>query len=146
MHGHRILGGLLIGGLAALAAGCGGSNDVALVPVEGTVTLNGEPLVGAEVLFRPEGKGRPSAARTDLDGHYRLLYTDEQWGAVPAKHKVSITTRIEPDSDSDDEFKQKGRKELLPANYNQKTTLEADLTAGSQEPIDFRLETKTSGS
>ena len=49
----RSLGGAL--GLALLiGAGCGGNSPV---PVRGTVTLDGNPVAGAVVLFIPEGAG-----------------------------------------------------------------------------------------
>lgn len=125
---------------AVTASGCSGSDAPELATVEGTVTLNGEPLVGAEVVFRPEAKGRSSIGRTDMDGRYSLIYTPEQPGAIKSKHKVTISTRVDPDSDSDDPFLQKGRKELVPAKYNKESTLEVDLTAEASKKLDFLLE------
>ncbi len=66
----RLLPCLLI---AACLAGCGG-DGLQLVQVNGTVTLDGQPLVGAAVIFHPDG-GRPSVGETDSEGRYSLKYT-----------------------------------------------------------------------
>ncbi|MBX3441415.1 MAG: hypothetical protein KF774_03340 [Planctomyces sp.] len=125
---------------ACLASGCGGS-DVVLTRVEGMVTLDGEPLSDAEVVYRPKGRGRPSFGRTDEGGHYTLSYLEGQEGALAGAHTVTISTLIEPDSDSDDPVKQQGRPERVPAQYNVKTTLEEELNAGELNVKDFDLAT-----
>jgi hypothetical protein len=55
--------------------GCGGDGRPKLVPVEGTVTINGEPLDGATVVFKVvDVKGdyaRPSQAITDAQGKFK---------------------------------------------------------------------------
>lgn len=56
------------------ALGCGGGADrPPLGYVTGTVTLNGEPLVGVIVLFKPDN-GRAATAITDGKGFYNLEY------------------------------------------------------------------------
>lgn len=118
--------------------GCGGGDGVDLVPVEGTVTLDGQPLPDAWVTFSPE-LGRPSSGKTDSEGRYRLQYTPDARGAVPGKHHVTISTFVEPDSDSSDSEKQAGKPERIPEKFNKKTTLTVDLVAGKREPRDFAL-------
>src|SRR5262245_49070668 len=56
---------LLLGG--ALLAGCSGGDRPELGYVSGTVTMDGEPLVGVIVTFKPE-QGRPAVDVTDADG------------------------------------------------------------------------------
>ena len=73
-------------------SGCGDS----LVPLEGTVTLDGKPLAGAKTLFqRSEGpvNERAFMAETDKDGHYavRPSWNDRQ-GIVPGKYQVFISS------------------------------------------------------
>lgn len=125
------------------AAGCGGGKEIGLVSVEGVVTLNGAPLPDASVIFRPT-KGRPSIGITDTNGRYRLEYIEGQKGAIAGQHKVSISTFVEPDRDSSNPLLQKGRPELVPAQYNAKTTLVADLKSGENEVVDFDLEARKS--
>lgn len=78
-------------------SGCGGDMDVA--PVSGTVTLDGQPLDRASVLFEPEN-GRPSYGVTDGRGRYRLLYTRDQDGAEVGECRVKISTLMQPEGPS----------------------------------------------
>lgn len=118
--------------------GCGG-DGLHLATVDGIVTLNGEPLAEARIVFYPEGGGRLSHAITDLDGSYSLVYVDGIRGALPGTHKVSISTFVEADPDSDDALIKMGQRELLPPQYNSLTTLTAELSPGQSEKLDFDL-------
>ena len=135
---------LTIAALMVVVTGCGGGNRLELVPVKGVVTLDGKPLADARIIFRPAEGGRPSNAVTDSYGSYKLKYTEDQYGALPGKHSVSISTFVEADPDSSDPLIKTGRRESLPANYNTQTTLQAELESGSSEKLDFEL--KASGS
>jgi len=82
----------LIGGALV---GCGG--DESVVPVSGTIRLDGEPLAGARINTQPIGSrdgGNPgigSFAVTGDDGHYELELTQPaQPGAVVGTHRVRI--------------------------------------------------------
>jgi hypothetical protein len=129
--------------VAAASAGCSSGDQIKLVPVEGVVTLDGEPLADAFVIFQSD-RGRPSVGTTGSDGRYRLQYTKETPGALPGRHQVTISTHIDPDSDTDDAERQAGRRERIPARYNSQTTLEAVVDAKGSEPADFHLESTNS--
>jgi hypothetical protein len=78
-----------LGGLCV--AGCGSG---AVVPVQGTVTVDGKPLPGGTVVFHPDpaGDGTPrqeARATIQLDGSYHLS-TNGRPGAVPGRYKVCI--------------------------------------------------------
>lgn len=76
-------------------AGCPGSVTVEkpdLVPVEGTITLDGEPLVGASVMF-----GGVSVGHTDANGHYELSYQGTDKGAPAGPHVVVVEKWVMPD-------------------------------------------------
>lgn len=124
---------------AFLAIGCGGGDGPSLVPVEGSVTLDGQPLAEARIIFRPAEGGRPSNAVTDSDGNYKLQYTEDRIGALPGKHSVSISTFVEADPDSSDPVTKTGRRESLSPKYNTQTTLQAELDTGTTEKVDFEL-------
>lgn len=124
--------------------GCGQGDGLDLVPVQGQVTLGGAPLPDADVIFQP-AIGRPSVGRTDAEGRYRLQYTSEKPGALSGRHKVLITTFVEPDSDSSDPERQAGRPERVPAQYNSRSTLEVEVDSGRKEPLDFTLEAQAEG-
>jgi hypothetical protein len=78
--------------LAALGGGCGESGP-ALVPVTGTVTLNGKPLEGATVSFMPDPSnkgGIPGEDLTGPQGNYKAI-TLGRSGLVPGKYKVTVS-------------------------------------------------------
>src|SRR5258708_29057010 len=79
-------------GLLFCSVGCGEN----LAPVSGKVTLDDKPLPNAMVIFHPDSNGpNPgpgSHGKTDDKGEFMLsLMTRGVKGAVPGKHKVSIT-------------------------------------------------------
>jgi hypothetical protein len=75
---------------ALLVCGCGSGKQ--LLPVSGTVTLNGQPLKAGNVQFVPEASG-PQAEEIPIgevrDGKYELA-TRGKKGAPPGKYKVVV--------------------------------------------------------
>jgi len=119
---------ILAAAALVLAAGCSCSGRPPLGSVSGTVTLDGQPLANALVMFTPEGPGRTSLGTTDAEGKYTLAYLRDIVGANPGRHYVRITTATE----------QNGGREILPSKYHAQSTLSADVVAGSNT-IDFSL-------
>jgi hypothetical protein len=81
--------------LMACSAGCGDKAPVPLEAVAGQVTFYGRPVV-AELLFQPiqadgSPNGRPSYALSSSDGRYAARFTPEFLGAVPGRHRVTVT-------------------------------------------------------
>jgi len=115
--------------------GCGGSAEVpALGQVTGTVTLDGDPLVGVNVVFKP-AEGRAATGLTDAEGKYTLLYNANNPGSKTGANTVSMDWPTgTPDA------------QLLPSKYTSKSELTADVVAGSNT-FDFKLEStaKTKG-
>jgi len=75
--------------------GCS-SNSVkypTLASVQGTVTLDGQPLEGATVTFVP-ATGRASSGLTDAAGYYTLHYTKTIAGATIGQHRVMIQKMV----------------------------------------------------
>lgn len=122
-----------------LASGCSSSpkDQPELGAVSGTVTMDGEPLVGVEVIFGPES-GRSSTAFTDDEGHYTLNYLHDTPGAKLGPHKVSISTYLEDESDPDAEA---NFVETIPAKYNTKTALTREVKPGDNV-FDFPLKSE----
>jgi len=120
------------------AAGCGGSSGPATETVHGKVTLDGNPLPDAGVEFVPDA-GRPSAARTDSNGEYRLEYSLDQAGALQGQHTVRITTGGERPDPATEEMKR--FPELLPPKYNTNSELRREITSGDNE-INFELQSR----
>ncbi len=130
-------------------AGCG-AEEVQLASVTGTITMNGEPLPGATVLFRPrtsaddsELKGASeSFGKTDEKGHYELaVVMTGDTGAVVGPNNVIITLdafeEILPSYDS--AGKDRRGPNPIPAEYNSKMTLEFDVPPDGTENADFKL-------
>jgi hypothetical protein len=80
--------------LPLILAGCGGKGGP--VPVQGIVTLDGQPVANAQVTFAPEAMdGHMAFALTDDDGVFSLTTPPELKGALPGAYKVLIT-KAEP--------------------------------------------------
>ena len=132
--GVRRIGACLASLLAlVLLVGCGNSN---LGQVSGTVTLDGEPLADATLIFTPRTGGRPAAGRTDSQGRYELIFDRNSAGAQLGEHVVEITTADEIANDDDTV---ETIPEKVPAKYNFNTELTATIEAGSNV-FDFPLE------
>ncbi len=116
---------LLVLVLAAGASGCG-REPFQTAPVSGRVTLNGQPLAGAAVMFSPvptsvdtNEPGPDAGGFTDSDGRYSLTLTGKNIkGAVIGLNQVRITLvpKDDPNDDTPRPFKQ------LPARYNSRNT------------------------
>ncbi|MEL7499375.1 MAG: carboxypeptidase-like regulatory domain-containing protein [Planctomycetota bacterium] len=129
--------------IAMVSAGC--SSDVG--SVSGKVTINGEPIDNATVMFYPD-QGRASVGHTDSAGRYTLNYTQGRKGAVIGSHKVTISTEVFAEEDRNVDYDEadqapivKGRPESMPPKYldPDKTVLSAVVNGGSNT-IDFDLE------
>jgi hypothetical protein len=81
--------GLAFSILCAGLAGCGRSDLPPLGQVSGTVTMDGQPLDGVIVLFKPK-EGRPAAATTNSSGYYELEYIDRVKGTKTGPNTVSF--------------------------------------------------------
>lgn len=84
--------------VAVAMLGCGGES-VETAPVAGTVTYNGSPVEGADVVFHPKSEsGRVASAKTDAEGKFTLstyVTSDQQeQGAVPGEYGI-VVSKIE---------------------------------------------------
>ncbi|MDR1924922.1 MAG: carboxypeptidase-like regulatory domain-containing protein [Planctomycetaceae bacterium] len=76
--------------------GCGYNGLRGLVPVEGRVTLNGEPLADATVEFAPaelNGGQHGASGVTDASGRFVLKTNTESVGIAPGEYKVVVTKK-----------------------------------------------------
>ena len=102
--------------LAVVLAGCG-SNSL-MVPVSGTVRLDGQPLVNASVSFVPDGNGKQATGTTDEKGKFVLSTIDPRDGAMPGTYKVVIA----PNSAASD----------IPEGLSASEAMEADAAAAAK--------------
>ncbi len=109
-----------------LLVGCSGKPEHPDVGrVSGVVTLDGQPLAEATIMFQP-ANGRASQATTDSAGKYSLIYLDGVPGAMLGTHTVIIRTEI-PGEDGQPPI----AKEKLPKKYHDRTELTAEVKPGS---------------
>ena len=117
----------------AMVLGCRPSGPE-MVPVSGTVTLDGHPLPTAEILFVPEeGAGNPSPGRV-TDGRFDLL-------CLPGKMKVEIRATREF-GEVDPAMGARPQQQYLPARYNTATELRAEVRLDSENNFAFELNEK----
>src|SRR5262249_21470090 len=124
-------------------AGCGGSSGG--VAVTGTVTLDGKPLPGALVTFRPEGAtgGLGGSGRTGPDGKYVIMPARGGKGILPGEYRVTVSRQRRPDGSAPDPGAppiESDARETLPAKYSDPdaTGLRATVS-GDAKAHDFAL-------
>lgn len=125
---------LILAALACVAVGGCQPDGPERGDVEGVVTLDGKPLGGALLTFRPQAGGRPSYARTDENGVYELVYASGLTGALVDDHLVEIST--ETAGDPGQEIAPS--PERLPPRFNSQSNLVKTVDAGDNE-INFEL-------
>ena len=147
---------LVISGAAVmLIAGCQPTaKGPPLVPVEGTITLDGKPLAGANVMLVPRGETRGDKAfygKTDAAGKFVAASTDgKRKGAAVGNYQVVINKLVKPDGSDfipdpnagpEDTG---GFREVLPAVYSDtaKSMLVADVPDGGTKSLEFKLNSK----
>ncbi len=128
-------------GLAVLAAGC--SDGVRLLPVTGTVSIDGQPVADAAVMFTPVDGGPIASATTDDRGIFSLA-TANRPGAVAGEHRVTVCKQITHNPD----YKNLSRQDagmmriewITPPRYSQPDTsgLRATVQRG-MESLSFDL-------
>ena len=104
--------------LALLLAACGRPG---LAGARGRVTLDGQPLADAYVVFCPTQQGTTSYGKTDADGRYRMLFKDNEPGAWLGETLVRISTGDLAAGD------RAAAAERVPVVYNVKTTLKVEV-------------------
>lgn len=120
-------------GLLIVCLGCSSK----LPQVEGTVTLDEEPLAGAFVSFQPVGAGAMATATTDDGGRYSIN-TGAQGGVAAGAYRVAVTayhTRASANEQNPPQF-----SVATPKRYNdpESSGLEAVVEPG-KNTFDFAL-------
>ena len=117
----------IVGLLLLLAfTGCNKSGPD-LAPVRGRVTLDGKPLVMADVYFHPDGEKSPSIGRTNAEGQYNLGYKRGVEGGMLGWNTVRIQSVT--------------GTPLVPPRYNRDTELRREVKP-EKNTFDFELTTE----
>jgi hypothetical protein len=144
-----LIGGLLAGSLV----GCSRSTSFT-VAVSGLVTVDGQPLESGKITFAPSRPGAPVAVGDIVKGKYSVPASEGPW---PGQQTVRIVAFKEKSAPAAPAFtpvqsmapseKQKSavakeQEQYLPAKFNTESRLEANLQSGTNENVDFTLDTK----
>ena len=139
-YAERTLRIVFLLGLVALV-GCGGGDD--RFRLEGSITLDGEPLTTGGISFRPQrGTRGPTAGGRITDGKFFV---------EPAKGTFAGTFRVEIISSRKtgqkvmdnvmgtmaDEYKQ-----IIPVRYNRQSELTAEVKKDGPNKFEFALESQ----
>lgn len=131
--------------LVLATAGCGGGASVETVPVAGLITMDGEPLVNAAVMFQltsdTEATAPTSAGITDDEGRYTLQVSiSDTSGAVVGEHRVSVTMDAYEEDEEDDGDSEVN--EPIPNKYNVDTELIFNVPEGGTDQANFELQSE----
>lgn len=123
--------------------GCGGgAGDMPQVgTVTGTVTLDGQPVSEANIVFNPVSGGRSATAVSDSSGKYTLQYLGGVPGAVVGQNEVLVSTGAAQVGDEGGEEYAPAKKETIPAKYHNdgnESELKVEVKAGDNT-IDLKL-------
>ena len=124
--------------------GCGGRDEgPEVIPVKGQVTVNGEPLKGAGVSFRPDTERGNTAeympgGSTDEQGNYEIAAVANKKGAPPGWYKVVVMPpSAPPGSDIVIEYPDYNPKFMRP----EETDLEIEVKATEDgEPMVYDIQ------
>lgn len=124
-------------------------SKLGLVDVSGTVTLDGQPLSGATVIFEtPDMKY--SYGETDSSGNYTMMFNSEQSGVTTGHKTVRIVTGTVGDEGEGGE-EEEGQEEAVstsmtvPACYNKKSSIEVEVESSGTFNFDLKSDCSTSG-
>lgn len=123
-----------------LLAGCGG-DGIPRAAVQGTVTYDGEPVESGVIMFIPETVA-PVALKITAGQYDTDSDVNDRRGAVIGHCSVQIfanrpTGKIYTDVMTGEKMEE--TKQFVPAKYNERTELTAEVEAG-QQTIDFHLD------
>jgi hypothetical protein len=133
---------LLMLPLAVFLAGCGQTGP-ARGPIQGKITVGGQPLSAGHILFTPvaPNKGPATSARITA-GEYKLPKSE---GPVIGQNLVQVEADLNPGFAIDDEaaFAKRGGKPLppnpIPIAFNKHSTLTVEVKAGEQNQFDVAI-------
>lgn len=129
---------MLAGALVSLA----GCNDHGRLAIEGTVSLNGQPLEDGNIRFAPQdGTEGPSAGASIQEGRFRIK---GQGGTFAGTFRVEIRASRKTGRQMTDVT---GRKvdqleQYIPVRYNRQSELTATVTTEGPNRFEFVLHSK----
>ncbi len=120
--------------LSVSLTGCSGSQGEPC-SVEGSVTLNEEPIKTGTIVFEPLGQGGARGGATVTDGKYQIPTDREMWAGtftvriVGFRKTGDMTAAFESIGDESGEDVAVV-EDIVPRKFNSESTLQVTLTAG----------------
>ena len=108
--------------------GCGGDG---LTDVTGTVTIDGMPLAEGDIILEAADKNAAPQGTTIKNGEFKLR--------IAPGNKIVRITASEGDGKIDPLMKTEGKRSIIPAEFNEKSTLTAEIKAGVNAPLTFEV-------
>jgi len=131
---------LMLAVIAVLPAGC---RDTRRQSIEGTVTIDGQPMAeGCVRLIPDEGTSGPTAGAIISNGRFTI---DGAKGTFAGRFRVEIlATRPTGQSTVDPVTGERVpvRAQYVPARYNAESELTAEIVAGQPNRLEFNLASK----
>lgn len=119
---------------AFLLSGCSPAGPERFA-VQGRVTLDGQPVSEASIIFTPQGKGLAAAAVIE-NGQYKLTGAD---GPSKGDFRVQINpSEIEIEQAESEELPRANKRPRIPLPY-QKGNLTVTITGEPEQVLDFPL-------
>ena len=134
--------------IAVLAAtGCGSKYKV--VPVSGTITLNGKPLPDVTILTQPVSQtaennapGPGSYGKTDAEGRFTLeLQNEPTPGAVPGKCIITVVEKAHSADPTSDVVTREDRRTRIPPEYRE-NSVTYDIPEDGTDAMNIDIDTK----
>lgn len=124
----------------ALLVGCNRGPELARL--NGTVLLDGEPLMFGSVMLQPES-GQPALGRIQPDGSFTMSTNNLNDGAMVGLNRIRISCYEGQNPDfGEDAIEQKGLGKLLVreiyAHYSS-SDLSVEVVSGKNEPLVIKL-------
>jgi hypothetical protein len=114
-------------GILLLCAGCAAPE----AEVSGTVYVDEQPLKEGDILFEEADKSKTPAAGKIVEGKYTVK-------VLPGAKVVRVTAS-RPGKIVDAAMGGPSLEQYIAGEFNEKTTLTADIKPGKQEKVDFRV-------
>lgn len=141
MHkqGYFFSGLLILTSLLAL--GCSQGDMPEIGHVSGTVTFDGKPMEGVQVMFEPVDGARSATAMTDAEGKYVLKYNGNTEGTKTGENLVRLISARGSTRDDNGRVIDPGKKEAFPPEYNSASTQKVTVEGGNNT-FDFHITSK----
>jgi hypothetical protein len=109
-------------------AGCGRDG---LTDVTGTVTIDGAPLAAGDIVFEATDKKTAPQGATITNGEFKLRVAPGQ--------KIVRINASEGTGVIDPLMKSEEHRSIIPPEFNEKSTLTAEIKPGQNPPLSFAV-------